>query len=156
MEKVANAGFGSRLIAWVIDMAVLAILSFVLTLLFSGVVSLGEQTGSGFLSFLTGATALLLAAINLILQFLYFGWLWSRSGQSVGMTAMNIRVSREDGHTLASFIRAGLRGSVGYWISGLIFGLGYLWALIDANNQTWHDKIFDTRVVIPSPFETKE
>jgi uncharacterized RDD family membrane protein YckC len=155
MEQVENARFGSRLIAWLIDMAALAILSFVLTLLFSGVVSVGEQTGSAFLGFLTGTAAILLAVVNVILQFLYFGFLWSRSGQSFGMIAMNIRVNRPDGHTLPSFFRGGLRGSLGYWISGLIFGLGYLWALIDANNEAWHDKIFDTRVVVPSPFEVK-
>jgi uncharacterized RDD family membrane protein YckC len=156
MEKVENAGFITRLIAWLIDMAALAILSFILTLIFSGVVTIGEQTDSAILGFLTSATAILLAAINLVLQFLYFGWLWSRSGQSFGMIAMNIRVNRPDGHMLPSFWRAGLRGSLGYWISGLIFGLGYLWALIDKNNETWHDKIFNTRVVIPSPFEVKE
>ncbi|MFN2107660.1 MAG: RDD family protein [Candidatus Promineifilaceae bacterium] len=156
MEQVENARFGTRLIAWLIDMAALAILSFVLTLLFAGVVTIGESTDSTILGFLTSASAFLLAAINLVLQFLYFGWLWSRNGQSFGMIAMKIRVNRPDGHTLASFWRAGLRGSVGYWISGLIFGIGYLWALIDANNQAWHDKIFDTRVVIPSPYEVNK
>jgi uncharacterized RDD family membrane protein YckC len=29
----------------------------------------------------------------------------------------------------------------------LLFGLGYIWAAFDANNETWHDKIFDTWVV---------
>jgi uncharacterized RDD family membrane protein YckC len=155
MEKVENAGFGSRALAWLIDMAALAILSFVLTLIFSGVVTIGSGTDSTILGILTTTAAFLLAAINLVLQFLYFGLLWSRSGQSFGMTVMNIRVNRPDGHTLPSFFRAGLRGSIGYWISGLIFGLGYLWALFDSNNEAWHDKIFDTRVVVPSPFETK-
>ena len=155
MEEVQNARFGTRLLAWLIDIVALEILSFVIVLLFSGVVSIGEISDSGFIELLTGATAILLAAVNLVLQFLYFGWLWSRSGQSLGKIAMNIRVNRPDGNELPSFFRAGLRGSVGYWISGLIFGIGYLWALIDANNQTWHDKIFNTRVVIPSPFEVK-
>ena len=47
-----------------------------------------------------------------------------------------------------TFLRSSLRGTFGYWVSGLIFGLGYLWALIDANNETWHDKIFETWVVV--------
>ena len=153
MEKVENAGFSSRFIAWLIDMAALAILSFILTLIFSGVVTLGSGTDSTILGILTTTAAFLLAAINLVLQFLYFGLLWNRSGQSFGMTVMNIRVNRPDGQTLPSFLRAGLRGSIGYWISGLIFGLGYLWALFDSNNEAWHDKIFNTRVVVPSLFE---
>ena len=153
MEKVENAGFSSRFIAWLIDMAALAILSFILTLIFSGVVTLGSGTDSTILGILTTTAAFLLAAINLVLQFLYFGLLWNRSGQSFGMTVMNIRVNRPDGQTLPSFLRAGLRGSIVYWISGLIFGLGYLWALFDSNNEAWHDKIFNTRVVVPSLFE---
>jgi uncharacterized RDD family membrane protein YckC len=40
-----------------------------------------------------------------------------------------------------------LRGSLGYWISAVIFYLGYLWALWDNESETWHDKIFDTWVV---------
>jgi uncharacterized RDD family membrane protein YckC len=155
VEKLEKAGFGSRLLAWLIDMVAIGILSFVITLLFAGVLSMGEATDSGFLGFLFGATALLLAAVNLVLQFLYFGFLWSRSGQSLGKIAMNIRVTRQDELTLLSFFRAGLRGSVGYWISGAIFFLGYIWALIDSNNETWHDKIFDSTVVVPSPFEVK-
>lgn len=43
--------------------------------------------------------------------------------------------------------RAALRGTAGYWISGLIFGLGYLWAACDENQETWHDKVFDTWIV---------
>lgn len=32
-------------------------------------------------------------------------------------------------------------------ISGICFGLGYLWMLFDQDNQTWHDKILNTVVV---------
>jgi uncharacterized RDD family membrane protein YckC len=155
VEELEKAGFLMRLMAWLIDSAAITILSFVIVLLFSGVVTIGERSGSGFIDFFAGVTAFLLAGVNLILQFLYFGFLWSRDGQSFGMKAANIRVVRQDGFTFPSFFRAGLRGSVGYWISGLIFGLGYFWALFDSDSETWHDKIFDTWVVVPSPFEVK-
>ena len=36
---------------------------------------------------------------------------------------------------------------IGKWISGLIFLLGYVWILIDKENQGWHDKILATYVV---------
>ena len=29
----------------------------------------------------------------------------------------------------------------------LVFGAGFLWAVFDSQQETWHDKIFDTRVV---------
>jgi uncharacterized RDD family membrane protein YckC len=46
-----------------------------------------------------------------------------------------------------SYVRAALRGTVGYWISGFIFGLGYIWAAFDSDKEAWHDKLFDTSVI---------
>ena len=43
--------------------------------------------------------------------------------------------------------RGGFRGTIGYWISGLIFGLGFIWAAFDQDKEAWHDKLFDTWVV---------
>jgi uncharacterized RDD family membrane protein YckC len=80
------------------------------------------------------------------LQFLYFGYFWSRDGRSLGMRLMNIKVIKTDG-SLMTFLIAGLRGSVGYWISSFIFGLGFLWALIDDEKRAWHDMLFNTSVV---------
>jgi uncharacterized RDD family membrane protein YckC len=62
------------------------------------------------------------------------------------MGVMNIRVVQFDGHSL-SFLMAGLRGSLGYFPSGLIFGLGYLCFFVDKQQETWHDKIFNTVVL---------
>jgi len=56
------------------------------------------------------------------------------------------KVVRQDGGEL-SFLTAGLRGSLGYWISSLLFNLGFLWAAFDQEKETWHDKIFKTWVV---------
>jgi uncharacterized RDD family membrane protein YckC len=47
-----------------------------------------------------------------------------------------------------SFISGALRGTVGYFISSLIFDLGFIWAAFDANQEAWHDKLFDTHVVM--------
>jgi uncharacterized RDD family membrane protein YckC len=68
---------------------------------------------------------------------------------------MNIRVVRDDG-SLLTFISAGLRGTFGYWVSSLIFSLGFIWAAFDDRQQGWHDKIFGTRVerAVPAPPST--
>jgi uncharacterized RDD family membrane protein YckC len=84
--------------------------------------------------------------ILILLQFIYFGYLWSSSGQSVGMKLLEIRVD-DSGGGKVSFLRAGLRGTLGYAVSGFFFGLGFIWAAFDANGEAWHDKIFATRVV---------
>jgi uncharacterized RDD family membrane protein YckC len=40
-----------------------------------------------------------------------------------------------------------LRESFGKTLSGIFFGLGYLWALWDRDSQAWHDKIAGTLVI---------
>ena len=57
-----------------------------------------------------------------------------------------VAVVRQDGRPLG-FIRAGLRGTLGYYISNMFFGLGFLWAAIDPDKRAWHDFIFNTYVV---------
>jgi uncharacterized RDD family membrane protein YckC len=143
MEK---AGFVQRLVAYLIDGFALGIIATILSLVISPIVGLAGGTDSGMMAALAGGVTLLLIIILLLLQFFYFGYFWSKSGQSIGMKLMNIKVVRIEGGLL-SFLSAGLRGTLGYWLSGAIFWLGYIWILIDADKQGWHDKIFGTYVV---------
>jgi uncharacterized RDD family membrane protein YckC len=133
------------LLAWLIDNAILWVIGLVLLFLLAGSTNLAEASSSSILSALGLVTALAVIAVNLLLQFLYFGYFWSSGGQTLGMKMMNVRVQREDG-TAVSFLRGGLRGTLGYYISSFLFFMGFWWALFDSNNETWHDKLFDTRV----------
>lgn len=142
---MARAGFLSRFIAFLVDGIALSVISWVLSLLAAPFLGVAQSTDSGLIAVFLGGVGFLLFIILLFLQFFYFGWLWSKSGQSLGMRVVNIRVARRDGTPL-SFLRAGLRGTIGYWISGLLFGLGFLWAAFDSRKEAWHDKMFDTGV----------
>ncbi len=79
-------------------------------------------------------------------QILYHTWFVWEYGASLGKIAMGIRVA--DAATLekpgfqASFNRAVFRV-----ISGMIFYLGFVWALFDPMRQAWHDKTASTLVV---------
>ncbi len=141
------AGFFTRFFALLIDQIAMAILAFIVALILGGLVGLTLVSDSGFLSFLTGSVALITWGILVIFQFVYFGYFWSRSGQSVGMKLLNIQVVRRTEGEPLSFWRAAFRGTLGYYISGLVFSLGFIWAAFDARKETWHDKIFDTWVV---------
>ncbi len=134
-----KASFVSRLVAWIVDVMVIGIISWILSIV------LGALGGSD--GFVLGLLAAIVFFVALFLQFLYYGYLWSKDGQSLGMKLTNIRVVRRhhSGESI-SFLRAGLRGTFGYWLSALVFGLGYLWAVLDVDKETWHDKIFDTWV----------
>jgi uncharacterized RDD family membrane protein YckC len=62
-------------------------------------------------------------------------------GNTLGKSVMGIKLVNPDGTkpTLPTFL---LHYTVGYWINGLVIGLGYIWAAFDASKQTWGQKIF--------------
>jgi len=140
------AGFFTRFFALLIDIILMGILVFILTFIFGGMLSVTSSMNSGLMNFLGGVVGMLFFILMLFFHFFYFGYFWSKDGQSLGMKMLNIQVVGQDGQPL-SFLRAGLRGSVGYWISGFIFSLGFIWAAFDAKKEAWHDKLFKTWVV---------
>jgi uncharacterized RDD family membrane protein YckC len=144
MEK---AGFFTRFIALLLDVFLMGILAWLIMFVLGGFIGLTSGTGSTFLDIIAGGTAILLIILILFFQFFYFGYFWSKNGKSLGMKLVNIKVVRQTEGEGLSFFRAGLRGTIGYWLSGLVFGLGFLWAAFDGNKETWHDKIFGTWVV---------
>lgn len=141
-----KAGFFTRFFAWVIDNVMVLMFSMLIGLVFGVILGITGGWDSSLANLITTTMTLLLVFLLSVFQFIYFGFYWSKNSQSLGMMLMGIKVLRRDGSAL-SFLRAGLRGTLGYYLSSLIFGLGYLWALLDKDGQTWHDKIFDTWVV---------
>ena len=102
------------------------------------------------LTFTIGLISFLLfrynAAISTVLYFAYYWYCWTqRDGQTLGKQAMNIRIIKTDGSPISD-TDAILR-YIGYYISGFVIALGYLWAIWDENHQGWHDKIANTYVV---------
>lgn len=85
-------------------------------------------------------------AFSLLVYFLYYWLFWTqRDGQTPGKMLMRIKIIRTDGQPLT----AGdcVLRYLGYFIDAFAFGLGFLWAAFDKNNQGWHDKIARTYVV---------
>lgn len=141
-----RAGFFARFTALVIDSMAMSIVAVALVFVWGIFAAGASQADSSALDALQAIVGMFVYLVVIVLQFLYFGYFWSSTGQTIGMRLLNIRVVMQGGESL-TFMRAALRGTLGYWISGFFFGLGYVWAAFDANGEAWHDKIFDTRVV---------
>ena len=141
-----RAGFGERLVAYVIDSIVVGIIVGVPTACI-GVVAgfmVNLESNSGLATFIgLFFLVLIIAAVG---SFLYFGLMWSRTGQTVGKKLMGLQVVTADG-SLPGFWRAVGRAVIGYGLSSAVFNLGFLWMLWDELQQTWHDKLFGTYVV---------
>jgi uncharacterized RDD family membrane protein YckC len=84
--------------------------------------------------------------LNLVLGIAYFSIFEGIRGQTIGGMAASVRVVDADSGAIIGIPRAILR-NVARILSGLVFGLGYLWMLWDPRKQTWHDKIAKTVVV---------
>jgi predicted Zn finger-like uncharacterized protein len=83
--------------------------------------------------------------VGILLPSLYYILMWGRKGATLGKMAMKIKIVSTDGSDI-SYGTAFLR-YIGTMISGILFGLGYLWMLWDDRSQTWHDKIASTLVI---------
>ncbi len=141
-----KAGLFARLIAFIIDGFTLSILSSIISFIVILIADIDLSLSNDFFSVVSNTASGVLVITIALLEFLYFGFLWSLYGTTFGMSLFNIKVVRKDG-SYPGFLRAGLRGTFGYWISGLILGIGYIWAAFDSERQAWHDKIFDTFVI---------
>jgi len=80
--------------------------------------------------------------------FLYFGWCWTH-GQTLGMRAWQIRLQGKDGGKV-TWWRAWIRflSAILSWSAA---GIGVLWALIDPEHKTWHDRLSGTVLIFAPP-----
>ena len=141
-----KATFLQRSAAWLIDQAILSIIYSLAAVAIGVIIGAYADSGIPVPNLIVAPSVIVFSLAPIFGHFLYFGYFWSQRERSIGMGMMNIRVVKSDGHSL-SFVMAGLRGSLGYFLSGLIFGLGYLWFFVDKQQETWHDKIFNTVVL---------
>lgn len=88
---------------------------------------------------------LLVQALLLAFTAAYFVISWRRGGQTIGMRAWRLRVVRTDGQPLDT--RQSLARFLVSLLSLAAVGLGFWWALFDAQNRTWHDLAAGTVMV---------
>ena len=101
-----------------------------------------------------------------IVVFVFFGWFWTRDGQTLGMRAWKIRLISETGGRV-TWLQAALRFLPALLLLGLfiraaslwpdalkevallscgLFVLDFCWALLDRKKRCWHDLVAHTRM----------
>lgn len=125
---------GSRLVAYIVDVVVVGVVLFAVALV--GAALFATVPLLAFLPFVA----------FLVIPFLYFPYYWSHGGQTPGMRMMGIRVVRDRDGGPVTGGQAILR-LIGYYVSGTVFWLGFIWVLIDKRRRGWHDLIAGTVVV---------
>jgi uncharacterized RDD family membrane protein YckC len=147
------AGFISRAIAFVIDIVVISVavtaaIALVQSLLgfFTLYGLLGQRVvqSSPFREIVVVVMALIGAGIAIGYPVAF----WVLLGQTPGKLLMGVRIARMNGQPLT--VRRALLRYLGYWLSAIPLGLGFLWVLVDDQRQGWHDKLADTYVIYDS------
>ena len=85
----------------------------------------------------------------LAVSYVYLGWCWTRSGQTLGMRAWRMRVRTLGGEPL------GWRRSLGRFAAGLVSigaaGIGLLWVAFDRDRMSLHDRLSGTALELIPP-----
>ena len=76
----------------------------------------------------------------------YFIRCWIRTGQTLAMQAWKLRLVDEK-HQLLTMRQAAARYVLAT-MSMALFGVGFLWAVIDKNSQFLHDRLLGCKVVL--------
>jgi uncharacterized RDD family membrane protein YckC len=128
------ADYGRRLGGWLIDFAIMFVVGIILDVIFAAAHAPAAA-----------------APLHVVIVLAYAGFLIGGTrGQTVGMMATNVKCVRDDGGDV-TFWRAVGRGAFEYLLAILLFipwVVDMLFPLWDEKNQTLHDKVAGTVVVV--------
>jgi uncharacterized RDD family membrane protein YckC len=80
-----------------------------------------------------------------IIPLLFFTGFWSWGGQTLGMRAWHLKVIKQDGSQVTW--HDAFKRHLAALLSCLLFGLGFLWILVDPQGLAWHDRLSKTRLI---------
>jgi pSer/pThr/pTyr-binding forkhead associated (FHA) protein/uncharacterized RDD family membrane protein YckC len=136
------AGFGVRLVAAIVDSMILGIPLFVATLIWT---TFALDGGDGAPQFPQGSLTAVSIGFPLICL-AYYVLFWAFRGATPGKSLLGLSVETDDGDTPIGVQRAVVR-MVGYWVSSLILGLGFVMIAFSDDKRALHDRIAGTRVM---------
>ncbi|MDQ8936731.1 RDD family protein [Acinetobacter rudis] len=128
------AGFGVRLLASLIDLFLYLVILLPIGLLFDST---------------TYADSTSYSQTELILQFaaaVVYIFCWMYFAATPGKVLMGLKVLDAETGKNITFSQGVIR-YLGYFVSALVFCLGYFWIFFDSKKQAWHDKMAKTVVV---------
>lgn len=140
---LAFGGYGERLVAYIVDVVIVTVVIILVSIV--GGLFIGAGAVGGSTSAAVGGAVLLVIAI-FVVTIGYFPYFWARGGATPGMKMFNLMVVRDSDGGPITGGQAVLR-LVGYWVSGFVLYLGYIWVFVDKRRRGWHDLIAGTIVV---------
>ena len=138
-EEHVYAGFGIRFGASIIDTLILLAITFPLLHLIYG---------KGYWTAGDSVVGIVDVLISYVLPLIATILFWVYKSATPGKMVLKVKVV--DAKTgSAPTIRQSVIRYIGYYVSLLPLGLGFLWVLWDTKKQGWHDKMAGTVVIRP-------
>jgi len=144
------ATFGSRILAIVYDILIALFFAFIATLIIQQIIIQLELVTLEHIKISVEETIptipadspinILLRNLWLIVPFLYFGYFWTKSGQTPGMKVWNIKLINQFGLNI-TWMQAFIR----FLSAG--FGFSLLWILFDKNKLALHDHLSRSKLI---------
>lgn len=148
VPSVVYASFGRRFVASLLDGVIVGVAITIISLIMGVITGIALVMLRGSSKDLgVSITSGLVQIVNIILTSGYYIYFTGKEGQTLGKKVLGIKVVKKDSQQAPGYMSAFLREVVGKFVSGIVFGLGYLWMLWDKDKQTWHDKIAGTIVI---------
>jgi uncharacterized RDD family membrane protein YckC len=137
MNEQEYAGFWIRVGATLIDSVIFLIVIMVpLTFIYGQAYWTGDQYLHGFWDLILNYVFPISATI----------WFWMRFMGTPGKMALKLRiVDAQTGNRLS--LGQAIGRYLGYIVSAIPLGLGFIWIGIDSKKQGWHDKLAGTVVI---------
>lgn len=136
---VTPAGFWIRVVAALLDGAILTVAGVFLNMLTTMIFKL-----VGFPEF---AITVLNFLINTVVTGYYYGYFYSTRGSSLGKLALGLRVQNVTTGKNLTFMQGAIRDALGKLVSGLVLGIGYFMVAFRADKRALHDLMIDSCVV---------
>jgi uncharacterized RDD family membrane protein YckC len=140
---VRFGGYGARLVGYIVDLIIQGIVFTLVSIILLAIGVGAVNTDSGAVA---GASVISWIVLGFLITVLYFPYFWVNGGATPGMRLFHIRVVRDSDGGPVGWGSAFLR-LIGYWISSMIFYIGFLWVFVDRRRRGWFD-LFGGTVVI--------
>jgi uncharacterized RDD family membrane protein YckC len=140
-------GFFKRILVIIYDLLLLIALLFAVGVLVAGVITFVLNKGNAITAehdFYFAFRVIILSSL-IFASFLFFGWFWTHKGQTLGMKTWHVRLISTDGSPI-DWEKVSIRYITAI-ISWSVFGLGFLWALVDKDKRAWHDIFSATKLI---------
>lgn len=136
-----------RLLAIIYDLLLLIALFFVVGIIVSSVTTFLVNQGNAITEthdFYIAHRVIVLLALFLTSLFFY-SWFWCHGGQTLGMKTWKIQLL-SDNDCPVTLKQALIRYCMAL-VSWAVFGLGFIWVLVDKNKRSWHDIASHTHLI---------